>query len=54
MGAIARLIRTAGCARPVLLASPNAPFFVGALVTAPAILLALAAGRAAGRLGPHR
>jgi MFS family permease len=53
MGAIARLIGPQA-ALALFYWSPNMPFYVGAVVTAPAILLALAAGRAAQRVSPER
>ena len=53
MGAIARLIGPQA-ALALFAWSANAPFFVGAAVTAPAILLALGAGRAASKVAPER
>jgi hypothetical protein len=48
MDAISRLIGPQA-ALALFAADPNAPFWVGAGVTAPAMLLALAAGRSVGR-----
>ena len=53
MGGMARLIGPQA-ALALFGWQPDSPFLVGAAVTAPAILLALSAGRAAGKLAPER
>ncbi len=53
MGGMARLIGPQA-ALALFAWQPNSPFYAGAAVTAPAILLALAAGRATGKLAPER
>jgi MFS family permease len=53
MGGMARLIGPQA-AIALFYWRADAPFFVGAAVTAPAILLALGAGRAASKLTPER
>ncbi len=52
MGAAARVTGPL-CALSLFSLSPNWPFFAGALITAPTILLALAAGRAANKAAPE-
>jgi DHA1 family tetracycline resistance protein-like MFS transporter len=53
MGGMARLIGPQA-ALALFYWKPDAPFYVGAAVTAPAVLLALAAGRAASKVAPER
>jgi MFS family permease len=50
LGAMARVLGPQAGAMATLLVGANAPFWVGAAIVAPAILLAISAGRAAARL----
>ena len=52
MGALARVTGPL-CALSLFSLSPDSPFFAGALITAPTIFLALAAGRAADKVAPE-
>jgi DHA1 family tetracycline resistance protein-like MFS transporter len=52
MGALARVTGPL-CALSLFSLHPDSPFFAGALITAPTIFLALAAGRAADKVAPE-